>query len=43
MDKTYILVGWWGGMSRTVLDELAMDQVEVAEDKGAVMWQRTGM
>ena len=30
-------------MSRTVLNRLAVNKVEVAEDKGAVTWQRTGM
>ena len=34
MNNAYILVGWWGGTCRTVLDELAMSQVAVAEDKG---------
>ena len=30
-------------MSSTILDEFVVSQVEVAEDKGAVMWQRNGM
>ena len=34
MKKAYIVVGWWGGTCRTVLDELAVSQVAVAEDKG---------
>jgi hypothetical protein len=33
MNKAYILVGWWGGTCRTVLNELTVSQVVVAEDK----------
>ena len=43
MNKAYILVGWWSGTCRTVLDLLAVSQVAVAEDKGDVTWQGTGM